>query len=568
MHIRKAPARGVLHLLLLAAMGAFATLRADACGGFFCSSIPVNQNAEQIIFRQDGDQVVALVRIQYQGDAEKFSWVVPVPGIPDVQTSSDLLFNALDQQTRPRFQLEYDGEPCPGTFFGGPFFAADAAPQAGVDGSAVNIIDERPVGPFNLQIINSDDPAALAKWLADNNYDLTDRGEELIAPYLEEGMNFLALKLRKDKSAGDLVPIKMVYKTDRPMVPIRLTAVAAEPDMGVLVWLFGPARAIPTTYPHVVVNYAKLPWLRGYVSDSDYRDLVTQAMNEAGGQGFATDFAGAAANLRDAMPDAESLRMMLDERAGMLDPAQGLVAVARMTVLPTAKLSALYAEHLPLPEGEPRFTYGNAQRLSEIFSFVELRVALNAIADGIRDEIITPYEDALPVLDGDPYLTRLFTTLSPDEMTLDPCFGYNSDLPMQPALRVATLEQRCVNDELHWQLVLGAGTGREGEVIDSGVGDIVPEVPEAIAKQSAFRDMRYLRENVDPFEVPTGSTPYVNIQTQPALCGILSLPLLALNVVGMAFIARRWRRRRSERRPGRTEPRRETKPRRETEPRP
>ncbi|HPF38536.1 MAG TPA: DUF2330 domain-containing protein [Phycisphaerae bacterium] len=536
--------RVIVYALLPAVVGALSASRAEACGGFFCSAIPVSQSAEQIIFRQDGEQVAAFVRIQYQGAAEDFSWVVPVPGIPDVEMSSELLFQQLDGLTRPSFQLRYEGDLCQrGPFFG----VADgvAAPQADGNspGGSVVVLEDKVVGPFNVQIINSDDADAMAKWLVDNGYDLTDRGAALIAPYVTEGMNFVALKLRKDKDVGDLVPLKMVYKTDRPMVPIRLTAVAATQDMGVIVWVVGPARAVPTNFPHVEVNYARLNWLGGTFSlYSDYVNLVTEAMNEAGGMGFATDFAGGGAELRERMPDVATLRETLDAQRNQLDPAQGLVQIARTLVYTQSKLSALFAEHLPLPPDESRFTYGNPQRLAEIFSFIQLRLALDAIAEGIRNDVIDPYEDAIGALDGEPYVTRLFTTLSADEMRVDPNFGYNGELPQQPAIREARLEGMCIFDTLHWRLVLGEGTGRDGEVIAEGTGDLPFTVPEDVSKQSAIREMRYLRETVDPMVVATGTTPYVN-QTDASLCGVLSIPLLGLHVVGLVVVSRLRRRR-------------------------
>ena len=83
-----------------------------ACGGFFCQLVPINQAAEQIIFHQDGDQVTAVVLIQYVGTAQDFSWVVPVPGIPELSTGSDVLFQALEPSTRPLFTLEFEGQAC------------------------------------------------------------------------------------------------------------------------------------------------------------------------------------------------------------------------------------------------------------------------------------------------------------------------------------------------------------------------------------------------------------------------------------------------------------------------
>jgi MYXO-CTERM domain-containing protein len=43
--------------------------------------------------------------------------------------------------------------------------------------------------------------------------------------------------------------------------------------------------------------------------------------------------------------------------------------------------------------------------------------------------IITPLREAQAMLDAQPYLTRLYATVSPDEMTRDPLFHFNPDLP-------------------------------------------------------------------------------------------------------------------------------------------
>ena len=83
------------------------------CGGLFCQQVPIDQAGEQIIFRQDGDVVTAIILIQYVGDAEDFSWVVPVPGIPELSTGSDLVFGPLESATRPQFNLITTGDACP-----------------------------------------------------------------------------------------------------------------------------------------------------------------------------------------------------------------------------------------------------------------------------------------------------------------------------------------------------------------------------------------------------------------------------------------------------------------------
>lgn len=141
------------------------------------------------------------------------------------------------------------------------------------------------MGPFDAQIISGDDSQAVASWLAENNFDLTDRGAELLEPYVDANMKFVVLKLQSDRDVGNIQPIIMKYESEQPMIPLRLTAIAAEDDMGVLVWLLSDSRAVPENFLHVTPNYTQLNWYTGsrnaYVS---YQSLITAAMDEAGGQ--------------------------------------------------------------------------------------------------------------------------------------------------------------------------------------------------------------------------------------------------------------------------------------------
>ncbi len=529
-----------LTTLLIASMLTPAT--SHACGGFFCGGVPIVQNAEQIIFRQDGNQVAAIVRIQYSGPAEDFSWVVPVPGIPDVDTSSEMLFTNLERITRPSFRLEIEGDGCDSDIVND-LAGAFPAPQSGVPGQdAVTVLEEKPVGPFNVRIVASDDPEAMANWLIENNYDLNDRGRELLAPYIAAGMNFVALRLQKDKDTGDLVPLRMVYNTSRPMVPIRLTAVAADPDMGVLVYLVGPAQAIPTNYPAVEINYARLNWFQSFSGYQQYQTLVTAAMDEVGGLGFATDFAGPANDVVASMPAVSVLEDAVNAAAAQLLPQQGIAELFR-TGLPQTDLLNIATDLLPLPPDEPQSTYVDPLRLSFLFSGLQLAAARSSMINAVRADIIMPYVEGLRALGDNAYLTRLYTTLSPEEMTLDPTFGYKSDLPPQAAQRRAIYQRNCVLGELQWQIVLGEGTGRDGEVIASGFGrpDPFAPLPVALSEQAAARSSRMITENVDPMVVATGDTPFAVITPMETLCGILGFPML---LTGSLLVCGRSSRRR------------------------
>ncbi|MCB9622429.1 MAG: DUF2330 domain-containing protein [Sandaracinus sp.] len=102
-------------------------------------------------------------------------------------------------------------------------------------------------------------------------------------------MNLIAFRLTKSTFSGSVRPIVLTYTGTRPMIPIRPTAMAAADDMGVMVWVLGEHRAIPTNYRHLVIDEARINWLNPGLN---YDALITQAADEAGGQGFVTETYG------------------------------------------------------------------------------------------------------------------------------------------------------------------------------------------------------------------------------------------------------------------------------------
>ena len=97
----------LLAAMVLTAAGLAAAPPAGACGGFFCVNTPVDQNAERIIFTQNGDGTVsAYVQIEYTGSAPDFSWILPLPEAIDaeaVEVPEDAMeaFRELERVTDP-----------------------------------------------------------------------------------------------------------------------------------------------------------------------------------------------------------------------------------------------------------------------------------------------------------------------------------------------------------------------------------------------------------------------------------------------------------------------------------
>ena len=461
---------------------------ARACGGFFCTTAPMDQAGERILFAARDGVVTTHVEIQYSGEAADFAWVLPVPSPPEVRVSHNWLFSQLDFETRPTFFLDFDWASDCGyqveDFLGG------CSTCAQTDGFPVEVVTRDRVGPYESVVIAAEDAGAVVDWLTDNGYQLGDTGPELLAPYVEEGYYFLALRLAADREVGDLVPVALTYKAERPGIPIRLTAVAVQPDMPVFVWVLGDHRAVPVNYRHVHVNEALLDWI---FPGSNYTQLVTAAAGEAGGRAFVTDFAGSS-EIMDQRLFPEG-RYDIDRLRGIEDAPDLLDSLLIRGFPRDSQMQAILRRHLPVPdrvleEGVLQVVYGGDQEaydrvveegrllsIAEDWFYNSMRsfseyiegeeFDLKALLDELEAVVVEPLRNAQALFDEYPYLTRMYTTLSAEEMTLDPMFDFNPDLPDVSRLRRVSGSVDCdpVDGEpqldwMDWTLVLELADGR------------------------------------------------------------------------------------------------------------
>ena len=331
MTAKSATPKTVLKLLVGAAVTSgllvWFSVSAHACGGFFCQNQPVDQIAERIVFTVNDDGTISsLIEIAYQGAAEDFSWILPIPepisaddvAVPD---DGDLVFDELHRLTDVSF-VTPRGTECTQVFFEEAAMEdADIMSNAGVE-----VFASGEVGPFGFDVIGADDPTALISWLTDNNYVVESSMEPLINVYVEEEFSFIAMRLLDGETAESIQPVEITYAGTQPMIPIRLTAVAAFPEMPIYTWIFADEQAVPENYAHFEIRTEELTFTP--FGANNYQPLVQLRADAVGGRGFITEFAGPA----DGVPFGHPY---LVERAGeqpyltrlftYLDPEEMLV---------------------------------------------------------------------------------------------------------------------------------------------------------------------------------------------------------------------------------------------------
>jgi hypothetical protein len=475
--------KGVVVGALALGVSAMWASPAQACGGFFCSQAqPVNQAAERIIFSQNGDgTVTAVIQILYQGPSEHFSWLLPISSVPmgdDIAVASDLAFVRLQQFTNPSYRLttRVEGTCASRNFSGaggsattGASGAAAPTPQASED-SGVTVAASGVVGAFEWTALALD--PALAKpadaaisWLTKNGYDVTPGSDALLGPYLEDGNYLLALRLTKGSNTGSIRPIVLTYDAELPMIPIKLTAVAANENMGVMTWLLSDTRAVPMNYGALELNEARINWFN---ASSNYNDVVTAAANDAGGQGFVTEFAGSSKSLANVVWPASEEQNWQQLRTGTYRSFSELFESLYNTYQGYDGFWDAIRASVTLPQNVP---FADFQACPSCYS-ANLQFSPSAVFAAIEASVIKPIRDVQELLDRRPYVTRLYSTLSAADMTVDPVFTTNHELAdvsnVHNAERIIECNPAIDLSQANWRIELPQGGVVRGTPQDVG----------------------------------------------------------------------------------------------------
>jgi hypothetical protein len=482
--------RAELWLLAAAVTAVLVTLaptRAQACGGTFCDAgptpMPVDQSGENILFWIDqnaGDpHTEAHIQIQYEGDPDQFAWVVPVLSVPEVLVGSQALFDNVLAGTVPIINVttRVDGD-CAFASFGcvsdrdsgfaggdgGDFADETGGDSFGEDGP--EILDRGFAGAFEYVVLTAETVDVIVDWLDEAGYQQDPDAPPILAEYLQEGFVFVAFKLRGGTGVDEIHPIAIRYAGVEPCIPIRLTRIAATEDMAIRAFFLGHDRVVPQNWPHVLLNWVKFDWVGWSVFGADiYEELVSAAIDEAGGRAFITEYAGT-----DAVVATVGIANNLWDSAAFVDiEPTAVVDTLEQQQLMTCEINGtdvecqfshpqvrpLLERYLPAPENVPVEQFWECL---ECYAGLIDPVAWQAqpgFAAEFEQRITGPATHALDMLVDSTYLTRLYTLISPHEMLEDPLFHETSALGNVDSAITATQVNTCDDGPSYIELTDG-----------------------------------------------------------------------------------------------------------------
>ena len=459
---------------------------ASACGGTFCDggpqAMPVDQTGENILFVMGENYTEAHIQIQYDPttEANGFAWVVPLTQIPEFSVGSEILFQNMLAGTVPSYGFQTNSDDCsapndnPAPPSAGGDGGADASFDAG-GGMGPEVVLRDTVGAFEIVVLSGGTAEEVMTWLGDNGYQQDPKAEPILGEYLAEGFMFAAFKLSTAADVSEIHPVVLRFEnSDEACIPLRLTRIAASDDMDIRAFFLSDNRVVPRNYRHVLVNPLKLDWPN---QASNYKEVITMAVDAGGADGhaFVTEFAGDSTAVGEfgifqQQWNAPAFTGLDAEQAIGELQNQGFVSCfgAGYCEFGHPLIRGLMDEYLPAPDGVDPIAFYDCPACY-IDQFDAAAWNPMAFANDLQERIIDPGQHAIDLLDSFPYMTRMYTTISGGEMTLDPLFHQNASLPDVTNSRLATRRILCNGDAV-WTLP-------DGREVYLPAGDPWPEFP-------------------------------------------------------------------------------------------
>lgn len=262
-------------MLMAVAMVVSVPNAASAFCGFYVSGSQqeLYNNATRVAMMRGGQQTVLTMENNYQGPAEDFAMVVPVPQVLDkksVKTVQDSVFDRLKQLTAPRLVEYWQKDPCPER----PRAVYDDSPAEVRSGARarslgtgsveagepqVTVESKFSAGEYDIVVLSSNESSALDTWLRQNNYNIPEGAAPYFRPYIQEGMYFFVAKVDVDKVEfeGDqamLSPLRFHYESEDFKLPVRLGLINSNGEQDLISYLLAEnQRYRVANYPNVTI---------------------------------------------------------------------------------------------------------------------------------------------------------------------------------------------------------------------------------------------------------------------------------------------------------------------------
>lgn len=216
---------------------------ADGCFVFVWNKDKdINEPTQKAIILYDKGREDLILQVKYEGPAEDFGWLIPVPGLPEVRKGSMDCFYELSRLTQERFG---DGLAHRGTAL----FAA----TAGGEPEPVKVIEIKTVGAYEVAVLATSDANSLSKWLDAHQFVFPKAKEAILDDYIKRQWYFVVARVNPERNGftlksgltpqprispatqkklakGELHPLLISFTAEKCIFPLTISSANGKPS--------------------------------------------------------------------------------------------------------------------------------------------------------------------------------------------------------------------------------------------------------------------------------------------------------------------------------------------------
>ena len=283
--------------LLTVSAALFHARIADACGGCFAPPDPPTVvSGHRMVMSVSQSQTVLWDQIQYSGDPEEFAWVLPVKPGARIEAGTAAFFEVLESQSATRVVAPFvdcgggSSSGCSAGYASYDEAGDGGSPTADGGGDPVEVLHQGTVGPYETVTLSTEEPGALNAWLESHGYNVDDSTQPIVDQYVEEGFDFIALRLQPGKGVKQMTPVRVVMEGGSMTLPLRMVGIGTGAQTPIVLYVVGEGRYTTQNFQEVSIDYGLLSW--DFATDeSNYTELRDLVLAQQGGRNFLTTFA-------------------------------------------------------------------------------------------------------------------------------------------------------------------------------------------------------------------------------------------------------------------------------------
>jgi hypothetical protein len=210
------------HIIFVPVIVLFLTagLYADGCFVWRKGADLNEPTQKALIYWKKGKEIMVL-QVKYEGAAEDFAWIVPLPAKPKVSAidAEKSPFAEISLYTQLRRRWGYRGK------------------DAGAEAEAkVTVLERKIVGVYDIAILAASDAKALGEWLNNNGYAFPEKRKDVLEHYTKKKWVYVAMRIDrkalesdevKKLKSGELQPIRFSFAAKEMVYPLKISSVNA-----------------------------------------------------------------------------------------------------------------------------------------------------------------------------------------------------------------------------------------------------------------------------------------------------------------------------------------------------